>query len=146
MPESAKRHDPFVAFRFVVRLDDIEVGGFSECSGLQIETETHDYNEGGFNMWVHKFPGRNKQTNITLKHGIAGRMLCDWYERQRQGNIELKGGTITVFDPTGSAKTMEWDFKEAFVCKWIGPDLNASQSNVAVETIELCHMGLYRRQ
>jgi hypothetical protein len=30
-----------------------------------------DYNEGGLNAFVRKFPGRTKQSNITLKRGIV---------------------------------------------------------------------------
>jgi phage tail-like protein len=40
----------------------------------------------------------------------------------------------------------EWRFKEAFPAKWLGPELNATQSQVAVETVELCHHGLVRQR
>ena len=43
MPETGKRNDPFLAFRFEVRITGLAVGGFSECSGLQLETEIQDY-------------------------------------------------------------------------------------------------------
>ena len=36
MPDG-DRNDPFVVFRFEIRLDDLPVAGFSECSGLQVE-------------------------------------------------------------------------------------------------------------
>jgi phage tail-like protein len=39
---------------------------------------------------------------------------------------------------------MEWEFKGAFPTKWVGPDLNATQNSVAVETLELAHQGLKR--
>jgi phage tail-like protein len=39
----------------------------------------------------------------------------------------------------------EWQVRDAFPCKWIGPDLAAEQSTVAIETVELCHHGLRRR-
>ena len=54
------RKDPFVAFRFEVNLDGLAVAGFSECSGLQWETEIQDYNEGGLNTYVRKFPTRTR--------------------------------------------------------------------------------------
>lgn len=56
MAESGDRQDPFLAFRFEVRLDDLSVAGFSECSGLQLEIEPQDYLEGGLNTFVRKFP------------------------------------------------------------------------------------------
>lgn len=145
MPNSADRQDPYVAFRFEIRFDDLPVGGFSECGGLQLETEVQDYAEGGFNQHVHKFPGRTKQTNITLKRGIVDRELHDWYLNLVKGTVSLKNGSILVRDMSGKKVDIEWQFQRAFPCKWIGPDLNATQNNVAVETIEICHQGLIRR-
>ncbi|MGD9081284.1 MAG: phage tail protein [Desulfobacterales bacterium] len=146
MAQTGERKDPFPAFRFEVKLDDLAVGGFSECAGLQIETEVQDYVEGGLNTHVLKFPTRTKQTNITLKRGIVDRVFWDWYYELTQGQVRFRNGSIIVRDPSGGQVTMEWQFSQAFPCKWVGPDLNAMQSNVAVETMELCHRGLERRQ
>ena len=146
MAETASRKDPFLAFRFEVRLDDMPVGGFSECSGIQMETEVHDYPEGGLNTHILKFPTRTKQTNITLKRGIVDRTLWDWYDNLVQGQIEFRSGSIAVHDPSGEKDVLRWEFDRAFPSKWTGPDLNATQNNVAVETLELCHHGLKRKK
>ncbi len=144
MAETGTRVDPFLSFRFVVRLTDLPVGGFSECTGLQIETETHDYIEGGMNTHVHKFPVRTKQSNLTLKKGIVDRVLWDWYYQLIQGQIRFRSGSIIVNDLSGSKEVMKWEFRRAFPSKWVGPELNAAQNNVAVESFELCHHGLER--
>jgi phage tail-like protein len=146
MAETGTRTDPYLAFRFEVRLDDLAVAGFSECSGLQLETEVHDYPEGGLNTHLRKFATRTKQTNLTLKRGIVNRELWDWYYALTQGQIQLRSGSVIVRDPAGSSVTMEWQFRQSFPCKWVGPELNASQNNVAVETLEICHQGLERRR
>ncbi len=146
MPESDNRHDPIPAFRFEVRLDDFPVAGFSECTGLQLEVEAQDYLEGGVNTHVKKFPGRTKQSNITLKRGIVDRSVWDWFYDLTQGVAKFRGGTIVVHDLSGTEDVMVWHFERAFPIKWIGPDLNASQNSVAVETLELCHQGLTREQ
>jgi phage tail-like protein len=146
MPETGSRNDPFVAFRFEIILDDLTVGGFSECSGLQLETEVQDYPEGGLNTFIRKFPTRTKQSNLTLKRGIVDRKLWDWYFDLTQGKVKFRNGTIGVRDPSGKDVVMEWQFRQAFPCKWQGPEFNAAQSNVAVETLELCHQGLERRR
>jgi phage tail-like protein len=145
MPETGQRNDPFLAFRFDVRVTGRTLGGFSECSGLQLETEIEDYLEGGENLYVHKLPGRTKQTNIVLKRGIVDRALWNWYSEIVQGQISFHSGTIHLKDAAGSADVVVWEFVEAFPCKWIGPDLNANQSAIAIETFELCHQGLTRR-
>ena len=144
MAQSGDRDDPIPAFRFTVTLDDLPVAGFSECSGLQLETEIQEYAEGGMNTVMRKFPGRVKQTNITLKRGIVDRKIWDWFYDLSQGKVTLRNGTIEVRDPSGKDIKMKWSFDRAFPAKWVGPELNAVQNNVAVETLELCHEGLKR--
>jgi phage tail-like protein len=146
MANTSDRQDPFLAFRFEIKLDNLPVAGFSECTGLQLETEVQDYPEGGLNSYVRKFPGRIKQTNITLKRGIVDRTIWEWYYDLTQGKVTYRNGSITVRDPSGGQVVMEWRLTRAFPAKWMGPDLHATQNNVAVETLELCHQGLERRQ
>jgi phage tail-like protein len=138
------RTDPFLAFRFEVNINGLAVAGFSECTGLQWETETQDYLEGGENTYVHKFPTRTKQSNLVLKRGIVDRVMWNWYYDLTQGLVQLRGGAVLVRDPSGSDVVMQWEFSEAFPSKWTGPDLNATQNNVAVESMEIVHNGLKR--
>jgi phage tail-like protein len=138
------RTDPFLAFRFEVEIDGLSVAGFSECTGLQWETETQDYLEGGVNTHVHKFPTRTKQSNLVLKRGIVDRVVWNWYWDLTQGLVQLRTGAVVVRDPSGSDVVMQWEFKDAFPSKWTGPDLNATQNSVAVETMEIVHTGLKR--
>jgi phage tail-like protein len=138
------RKDPFLAFRFEIRLDDLSVAGFSECTGLQLETEVQDYNEGGLNTHVRKFPTRTKQSNLTLKRGIVDRVMWNWYWDLTRGLVKRRNGSVIVRDPSGSTAVIEWQFREAFPCKWHGPELNATQNTVATEVLELCHAGLER--
>ena len=49
-------------------------------------------------------------------------------------------------DPSGEEVAMAWEIKDAFPIKWVGPELNATQNNVAVETLELCHQGMERTE
>jgi phage tail-like protein len=145
MANEASRRDPFLAFRFEVNLAGLPVGGFSDCSGLASETEIQEYPEGGRNDSVHKLIGRSKQPNLVLKRGIADRLLWDWYYDLTQGRIVTRHGTVTIKSPDGGSAVAEWEFSDAFPVKWTGPELNATQSAVAVETLELAHSGLRRR-
>lgn len=128
-----------------MQIDDLPVGAFSECSGLQLETEMHDHPEGGLNTHVRKFPTRTKQTNITLKRGIVDRILWDWYFEILQGQITRRKCTVVIRDASGGQVLAEWQFRDALPCKWVGPDLNATQNSVAVETFQLSHHGLEHR-
>lgn len=138
------RKDPFVAFRFQVRIDDLSVAGFSECTGLQLETEVQDYSEGGVNTHLLKFPTRTKQVNLVLKRGIVDREMWNWYWDLTQGVVKRRTVSVVVHDPSGATDVMSWEFQEAFPSKWTGPELNATQNNVAVETVELVHSGFVR--
>jgi phage tail-like protein len=142
MSATGDRSDPFLAFRFEVRFDDLPVSGFSEISGLALETELQDYAEGGLNTHLRKFPGRTKQTNLVLKRGVVNRELWQWYWDLTQGTVRRRSGSIVVKDPSGADDVLTWQFRDAFPVKWQGPELNAGQSAVAVETLELCHEGL----
>jgi phage tail-like protein len=146
MTATAERADPILAFKFVIELDDVARGGFSQCGGLQLETAVQDYPEGGLNDHVWRFPTRTTQSNITLKRGIVDRDLWDWYYDLTLGKVRFKEGSIIVYDPSGASPVMVWHFHKAFPRKWVGPELNATQSSVAVETLELCHHGLELRR
>jgi phage tail-like protein len=138
--------DPFPAFRYELSLDTLPVAGFSEITGLQIEIPAEDYAEGGQNHYIHKFPGRTRQSNITLKRGIIDKLVWDWFQELMEGKVTFRDGTITLFDPSGGEEVMKWRILHAFPVKFMGPDLNASQNAVAIETVELAHQGLIREK
>ena len=146
MPNSGARSDPFSAFRFNVTFDDLPPGGFSACSGLQMETEVLDFIEGGVNSHTWKSATRSKQMNLTLKRGIVNKVLWDWYHDITIGKMKFRNGTITVLDSAGVSAVLEFQVLQAFPVKWIGPELDAAQNNLAVETLELAHQGLERRK
>ena len=43
------RNDPYFAFNFLVEIEGLVSWGFTEVTGLQVETEVEDYREGGRN-------------------------------------------------------------------------------------------------
>lgn len=139
------RLDPITAFRFIVLLDALPVAGFSECSGLQVQLDVHEYLEGGLNTHAHKLPTRAKLNNITLKRGIVDRFMYNWFADVVQGRLRYRSGSIIVQDESGLVPRVVWEFQRAFPIRWVGPDLNAQQSSVAVETVEMAHHGLVRR-
>lgn|SRR5262249_53221158 len=138
------RADPYQVFNFLVEIEGILAGGFSECSGLAVETEFADYREGGRNDFMHRFAGPTKHPPLILKHGLT---LIDglwaWHQDVVQGTIRRRNGTIYLLDKKRIPVTW-WDFKEALPVKWTGPDLRADSGSVAIESVELTHRGLSR--
>ena len=41
------RLDPYQGYNFLIEIEGILAGGFSECSGLTVETEFFEFREGG---------------------------------------------------------------------------------------------------
>lgn len=129
-------------FRFWVELDGMLVGGFSEVTGLQTEVELEEYQEGGVNGYVHRLPKAAKFTPIVLRRGMSSSSeLWDWYAQVMAGTVVRKSGSIILQQISGE-ELCRWNFFDAYPVKWGGPDLNASQSDVAIETVELVHNGL----
>lgn len=133
--------DPFSAFRFQVEIEGLLAGGFSECSGLDLETEVFEYAEGGVNEYLHKFPTRVRQGVIVLRRGIVSPLLWDWYAESRPGRIRLKSGSIVVPDDSGEF-WLTWRFDRGWPRKVQGPELDAGADRVAFESVEIAHHGL----
>ena len=144
MPETAVRVDPALAFRFEVKFDGLPAAGFSECTGLQADTEVMEYVEGGLNTNVHRLPTRTRHGNLTLKRGVVDATFWRWYDDLVRGLVSRRGGTLLIYAPNGVDTAAEWQIRNAFPAKWSGPDLSASQNSVAVETVEIAHEGLTR--
>lgn len=134
--------EPLAGYRFWVELESDLVGGFSECTGLQVETEVMDWLEGGENTTVLKFPGRIKYGNVTLKHGFTESPdLWLWFMRVMNGVFERRPLTVILMDLQGG-RARTWNFSRAFPVKWSGPELRASANAVAIETVEFAHEGI----
>ncbi len=143
----ADKDEGFVNCRFYVQIGNETQAVFTEASGLQVETTVQDYEEGGNNGFVHKLPGRSKVGNLTLKRGITkGNEFFKWHAdlAGSQLGIEKKNLSLFVFNPTGRL-IAHWDFLGAFPVKWIGPQLVADGTALAVETLELAHSGITRK-
>ncbi|QWH88421.1 phage tail protein [Bacillus toyonensis] len=139
-----ERKDPFTSFSFLVEIDNLVVGGFSEVSGIQVETEMEEFREGGLNEYVHKLPKVSKYSNLILKRGITdSTVLWDWYQNVVAGKIERKNGSIILLNFNGS-ENWRWNFIQAYPLKWIGPDLKADNYAIAIETLEIAHNGFIK--
>jgi phage tail-like protein len=131
-------------YRFLVEISGLVVGGFSAVSGLESTTDVEERQEGGLNGYVHKLPTQTRFSNLTLKRGMCDSSdLWDWYQGVAYGNgksVSRKDGSIILRDRLGK-EVCRWNFTGAFPVKWVGPELNAMSSEIAVETLELAHNG-----
>lgn len=136
------RLDPYGAYNFLVEIQGVIAGGFTEVSGLSIQTEVDRKTFGGANDREYTFVKGTKYTDLTLKHGLTDLdLIWSWYDDVINGKIKRQNGSIYLLDHSG-LPAMWWDFYEAFPIKWDGPSFNASSSTVATETLVLSHNGL----
>jgi phage tail-like protein len=141
---AGKQAYPYASFRFRVELDGITAARFSDVSGLQVETETEPYEEGGVNDYVHQFPKRTRYQRLILKRGLTDiDELWKWYQDVVSGRFVRKNGSVVLMNSAGEDK-WRWNFFSAYPVKWTGPELKADSSTVAFETIELMHHGIQK--
>jgi phage tail-like protein len=145
MPETGKRDDPYQQFNFLVEIDGVARGGFTEVSGLTTDTDAIDYREGAdLTLNVRKLPGLRKYTNIVLKRGYTkDKALWEWRKKIINGQTERRSADIILFDEART-EVLRWRVREAWISKWESGPFNAKTNDVAVESIELAHEGLER--
>lgn len=125
-------------------LFDVALGGFSECSGLEMSMKTEDYKEGGDNGGLRRFAGRIEWSNITLKKGVGtGTALWDWHYGFVTGRGHRRDGLIVLLD-SRHLPAAAWMFTRALPVKYTAPPLNATQNQVAIEAMEIAHEGVFQ--
>ena len=156
------RSDPLRGYNFLVSLidsssvlalasslvtsaiGDVALGGFAECSGLEMALDVEEYKEGGNNGAILKFPTRVKWTDITLKKGVgASNDLWDWHYGFVEGRGRRRDGVIMLQNDLHVPNNI-WYFRRGLPVKYTGPAMNATQNSVAIETIVIAHEGVYQ--
>lgn len=126
----------------IAAINDAVAGGFSECTGLEMTLEIEEHKQGGQNSHVLKFPSRTTWTNISLKRGLGlSSELWDWYYSFVEGRGVRRDGIIVLQDSNRLPHTI-WSFYRGLPAKYTGPSMNAGQSSVAIEALEIAHEGL----
>ncbi|MGN6105862.1 MAG: phage tail protein [Kofleriaceae bacterium] len=140
------RKDPLPVFCFKVKLDI--AGGntgeafFKSVSGLKYETEVVPVREGGVNDTTFQLVGATKWSNLVLKQGFTGSSgLLKWRQQWLSGTMIRASGTIIQMD-TALKKVAQWKFVRGWPMKWELSELDASKSELSIETLEIAHEGL----
>ena len=142
------REDPYGGYNFLVTVNGISNdgkavrGSFMEASGLEVEVPPIEYRNGTEDITVRKIPGLKKFTNISLKRGITADLaFWNWILAGMTGQVTRTDGSVVLLDENRQ-EVMRWNFKRAWPCKWTGPGLNAKNTEISMETVEICHEGL----
>lgn len=133
----------YASYRFGVEIQGLTEATFSECSGLQVEFEIFEWEEGGQNNFKYRLPGRAKYTNLVLKRGVATHGLWDWCSTAFKGKIVRHNLSIMLYGYDAHPE-IRWNISDAFPVKWVGPAFKTGATDAAVETLELAHHGFER--
>lgn len=126
-------------------------GGFQECSGLDLEMDVQELQEGGRNDGVIQRVGRGKYSRITLKRGMlygdddkVNSALWGWLQGILTGNrpVARYDGTIQLMSHDRKDVLATWIFDRGLPAKIAGPQLNAKSGDIAIEELQIAHEGL----
>ena len=134
---------PLPKFHFQVQWGGVRIG-FTEVTGLQIETEVIEYREGSSPEYNKvKMPGLRKFSNITLKRGTfaSDNDFYNWMNTVKLNTIERRNLIINLLNEEHQP-VITWSVKNAFPVKIQSADLKSDANEVAIETLELAHEGL----
>ncbi len=141
-----EKKDPLRNFRFLVEIDGITQGSFSEATIPDSTQDPIEYREGDDSPTARKIPGLIKYGNVTLKWGITDSMdLYNWRKLVEDGKTKdaRKNMAIVLLDEEGKPSA-RWEFSKAWPNKYDAPDLNAKGTDIAIETLEIVHEGFKR--
>ena len=135
------RTDPLRGFRFLLEIDGIASGGFMRVKGLSRELKHESYREGGVNEYEHKLVTQVVHPVVVLERGLALTDLWQWAMDAADGNVQRRNIRLRLQDEANQ-KQWAWQIAYAIPVKWSITDLDATSSQVVMESLELAHHGL----
>jgi phage tail-like protein len=134
---------PLPKFHFLVEWAGTRIG-FTEITGLSMETEVIEYREGNSPEYNKiKMPGLRKFGNITMKRGTfsGDNDYYKWFDTVKLNTIERRNITITLLNENHEP-VVAWKIKNAWPVKIQSPDLKSDANETAIESIEVAHEGM----
>lgn len=145
---------PLTKMNFLVTVDSVDgTAAFSEVSGIEASVDVIEFRQGNaHSLSTVKIPGLVKHGNVTLKFGYTlDSAFKTWIQEcvsETRGDMPRSKVQIELIDINGGAPnvavesisgTRVWVLTNAWVAKYNAPDLNASTSEVAIESVELAY-------
>lgn len=113
---------------------------FQSVSGLSVEYDYESLKEGGENRFEHKLPVRTKYADMVLKRGmLTDSEVIKWFLEAFRDR-KFKPSDISVILMNEKSETLRtWNVVHAIPKKWTVSDLNANESSLVIETLELSY-------
>lgn len=139
------REDPYTVIRFVLEIDGFAEVGFKKCRLGGSKTRVLTYREGA-DKRARRLAGATRYEAVTLERGVTvSTVLADWRRLVEHGKIdEARRSVAVVLLDERNDPGPRWQFTAAWPSRYVGPSLDAVESGVAVESLELVHEGIER--
>ena len=126
-----------VEFSISKNKDDVR---FQAVSGLSVEYDYEEYKEGGENRFTHKLPVRTKYADLVLKRGmLVDSKVIEWCLAAFRDR-DFKPADLDIILMNEQGKPLRtWNVTHAIPKKWLITDLNANESSIVIETLELTY-------
>lgn len=135
---------PLAAFHFSVQWGGTKIG-FTEVSGLDVETQIIEYRHGASPEYsTIKMPGLQKYNNLILKRGVMQKdnEFYNWWNTTKLLNrAERRDITISLLNEDHEPVVV-WRVRNAFPVKVNGGEYNSTKNEVSIETLEIAHEGI----
>lgn len=134
---------PLPKFHFQVQWGGTRIG-FTEISGLDVETEVIEYRDGALREFSKlKIPGMQKYPNVTMKRGVfkSDNDYFNWWNTVSLNTVERRDVIVSLLNEAHEP-VMVWKIKNAWPTKIGSTDLKSDGNEIAIESIELAHDGL----
>jgi len=143
--------DILAAFRFSVTFmiagaapNPVDVR-FQRVSGLSAEIGTTTVREGGQNLYSHRLPDSVEYNNLVLERGMVLASPLNLQNQLTFAAFEFKPSNVIVTLLGEDAEPLSaWLFLRAYPTKWATSDLDASSSDVLIDTLELAYSQMLR--
>jgi phage tail-like protein len=150
MPDADKPlgGEPSINSYFLFEVDGVQIGWFSEVTGLSVSVAVEEIHEGGQNGFAHKVPGRMSWPHLVFRRGITeSDALFAWMSKTSGegfagagSKLKRSTGAVTVLDSHGT-RLRAWEFEGVYPVRWTGPDFDSASNQPMLEQLEVAHHG-----
>jgi len=138
------REDPYGGFNFIIEINNISdddqayQSAFIKIANLEAEMKPIDYRNSNEEMRMRKLVGLTSYKAITFKRGlIADLRFWNWIRRAATGDQALRSDGRVILRNEAGDEVMRWNLHRCWPSKWSGPSLNAKNSEIAMEMLEM---------
>lgn len=146
---------PLTKMNFLVTVDGKGgIAAFSEVSGVQASVDVIPFRQGNSHSLAPvKIPGLVRHEAVTMRMGYTinnefkkwiTECVSETREEIPRRTVQVELIDTNVRAPKKKVNTTVdgariWQLKNAWVSSYTAPDLDANDSNVAIEAVEICY-------